>query len=170
MIDFLNLPRRHGDTKKPQLGGISPCLRASVVNTTNIPFPQKTLLKLIIFLLLLSSAACQQVPYREGGRLYKANCANCHMDDGVGLGALIPPIAGADYLQTHRERLPCILKYGMKDSVLVNGQMYAEQMPGVPTLSVIQITNILNFINHNWGNDNPVYRLDEVERLLEGCE
>lgn len=119
---------------------------------------------------LLFLAACQEPPYREGGRLYKANCANCHMDDGVGLGALIPPIAGADYLNTHRERLPCILKYGLKDSIQVNGQVYGEEMPGVVNLSAIQITNILNFINHNWGNDNPPYRLDEVERLLQTCK
>lgn len=92
------------------------------------------------------------------------------MDDGVGLSALIPPLAGADYLETARDRLPCILKYGLKDTILVNGRQYAEQMPGVPTLSPVHITNILNFINHSWGNSNPPYRLDEVERLLEQCE
>lgn len=130
--------------------------------------PQATL---PLLALLFLATACQDTSsYREGARLYKTNCANCHMDDGVGLGALIPPIAGADYLRTHRDKLPCILKYGLKDSIRVNGQLYAEAMPGVPTLSAIQITNILNYINHNWGNDNPVYRLDEVQALLESCE
>lgn len=119
---------------------------------------------------LIVFSACQETPYREGARLYKANCANCHMDDGVGLGALIPPIANADYLKTHRDRLPCILKYGLKDSIRVNGQAYAEAMPGVPTLSAIQITNILNYINQNLGNDQPVFQLQEVQNLLENCK
>ncbi|MBK9336958.1 MAG: cytochrome c [Lewinellaceae bacterium] len=119
---------------------------------------------------LLALVQCESNPYREGERLYKMNCANCHLDDGAGLGALIPPLAGADYLAAHRERLPCILKYGLKDTIVVNGTVYAEAMPGVQTLSAIQIANILNYINTNWGNNLPPYRLDEVRALLEDCE
>ena len=43
-------------------------------------------------------------------------------------------------------------------------------MPGVPTLSDINISNILNFINTSWGNRNEVYRLEEVRAALEKCE
>lgn len=130
-----------------------------------ISFQKTTLVAL--FALALMSPACETNPYREGERLYKANCANCHLDNGAGLGALIPPLAGADYLASNRERLPCILKYGLKDTIVVNGVPYAEAMPGVPTLSAIHITNILNYINTSWGNNLPPYRLDEVRVLLE---
>ncbi len=112
---------------------------------------------------------CQSNPYREGERLYQVHCANCHMDNGVGLSALIPPLADSDYLRQHRATLPCILKYGLRDTIVVNGKTYAEQMPGVPTLSAIHITNILNFVNSNWGNKNSPYRLDEVQKALETC-
>lgn len=140
-------------------------LRASVVKNITIPHV------VWVFLLLLLFPACKDNPYPEGARLYKTHCANCHMDEGAGLAALIPPLAGSDFLQNQRERLPCILKYGLKDTIQVNGKQYAEQMPGVLTLSPVHITNILNFINHSWGNSNPPYRLDEVQRLLEeGCE
>lgn len=119
--------------------------------------------------LLLPFFSCRETTYKEGARLYQANCANCHMDDGAGLGALIPPLAGADFLGSHRPELPCILKYGLNDSIRVNGQLYAEKMPGVPTLSAIQVTNILNYVNQSWGNNYPVYRLDEVQAALEKC-
>ena len=92
------------------------------------------------------------------------------MDDGIGLSALIPPLAGSDYLNTHREQLPCVLRHGLSDTILVNGKLYAEKMPGVPTLSDINISNILNFINTSWGNRNEVYRLEEVRAALEKCE
>lgn len=108
--------------------------------------------------------------YRAGERLYKANCANCHMDTGAGLGALIPPLANADYLTQHRDALPCVLRHGLADSIVVNGRAYAEKMPGVPRLSEVDITNILNYINHSWGNQNPPYRLDEVRELLQHCQ
>lgn len=107
--------------------------------------------------------------FREGERLYKANCANCHMDDGVGLSALIPPLAGSDYLVAHRGQLPCILRHGLRDSIRVNGKIFNEQMPGVPTLSDIQVTNLLNYINNSWGNRNGAFRLDEVRAALEKC-
>lgn len=114
-------------------------------------------------------SACEPNTFREGERLYKAQCANCHMDDGIGLSALIPPIAGSDYLKTHRDNMPCVLKYGLKDTITVNGKTYAEVMPGVATLTDIQVTNLLNFINNSWGNQNGLYRLEEVRATLEAC-
>lgn len=124
----------------------------------------------VLAALVLLALRCESNPYREGERLYKFHCSNCHLDDGKGLGALIPPIAGASgFLDANRERLPCILKYGLKDTIVVNGTRYAEAMPGVPTLSAIQITNILNYVHHSWGNGLPAFRLDEVERLLSQC-
>lgn len=129
--------------------------------------------KLALFFFLISNFlffACQTNPYREGERLYKRNCANCHMDNGEGLSALIPPLAGADYLEKNREKLPCIVKYGLKDSIIVNGKVYAEQMPGVETLSDIHITNVLNYINNSWGNRAEPYRLEEVQKFLKDCK
>lgn len=130
----------------------------------------KNIMPLTALAVICICYACQQNPFQEGERLYKANCANCHMDDGVGLSALIPPLAGSDYLAAHRDRLPCILRYGLTDTIVVNGKMYAENMPGVLTLSDIQVTNLLNFINNSWGNQNGVYRLDEVEATLSKCK
>lgn len=122
---------------------------------------------LTIFISLLSG--CEPNPYRVGERLYKANCANCHMDNGEGLGTLIPPLAGADYPEKNRDQLPCVLRYGLADTIVVNGKTYVEKMPGVAALSDIQITNVLNYINNSWGNRQQPYRLEEVQKLLEQC-
>ncbi|MEQ1746974.1 MAG: cytochrome c [Saprospiraceae bacterium] len=131
-------------------------------------FPPKTVVALAFITFLL--ARCDPNTYQEGERLYRVHCANCHLDEGQGLGALIPPLVGADdYLQTNRDRLPCILKYGLQDTITVRDIRYAEAMPGVPTLSAVQITNILNFVNTNWGNQLPVYQLDEVRHMLGNC-
>lgn len=92
------------------------------------------------------------------------------MDTGEGLGTLIPPLARADYLEKNRKKLPCIIKHGVRDSLLVNGKWYAEQMAGLPSLSDIHITNVLNYINQSWGNDNEPYKLEEVRASLEKCQ
>jgi mono/diheme cytochrome c family protein len=114
--------------------------------------------------------ACESNPYQMGERLYKTECANCHMDNGEGLIGLIPPLAKADYLNLHRDQLPCLIRKGIRDSITVNGQIYVENMAGLPHLSDIQITNILNYVNTNWENKAEKYRLDEVRTLLEACE
>lgn len=120
--------------------------------------------------LLLFLAACGENPYRDGEALYKGNCASCHMENGAGLGALIPPLAGSDFLSARRERLPCIVRYGLTDSITVNGVGYAEQMAGIEALSDIDITNLLNYVNQTWGNNHPPFKLEEVRELLKKCK
>ncbi len=120
-------------------------------------------------LLFFIANACEDQTYQSGGRLYKTMCANCHMDAGEGLGALIPPIAGSDYLGKNRDKLPCVIRHGLQDSIVVNGKSYGENMAGMPGLSDIQVTNLLNYINTTWGNNNPVYSYEEVTALLGKC-
>jgi mono/diheme cytochrome c family protein len=93
---------------------------------------------------------CQTTPYKDGAQLYKNLCANCHMDNGSGLNGLIPTLAAADYLSANRSKLPCILLYGLQDT--------------------IDITNILNYIGHHWGNELPEFQLEEVKKALEQCK
>jgi mono/diheme cytochrome c family protein len=119
--------------------------------------------------LLLAGVSCETTTYQGGERLYKTMCANCHMDSGEGLGTLIPPLAGSDYLGKNLDKLPCIVRYGLRDSITVNGKIYGENMAGMPGLSDIQITNLLNYINSAWGNNNPPYSFEEVQRLMGQC-
>ena len=104
-----------------------------------------------------------------GERLYKTHCANCHMDGGEGLGALIPPLAGSDYLVSNRERLACIIRYGLKDTIVVNGKTYAEQMLGNDKLNDIQVTNVVNFMLQSWGNKQEPVTFEEVKASLSKC-
>ncbi|RIJ42648.1 c-type cytochrome [Pontibacter oryzae] len=105
----------------------------------------------------------------EGKRLYEQHCQSCHMEDGSGLKGLIPPLASADFLQTNRNNLPCIVRKGMSGTVTVNGVEYNKEMPGVESLRDDQITNLLNYIHTNFGNNNERYTMPEVEKLLQAC-
>ncbi len=135
-----------------------------------MPYRFFGLLAALVFFVFWANA-CQRDPYREGALLYGKHCANCHGDNGLGLGELIPPLAQADYLAQHRAALPCILVKGIADSIMVNGKIYSGQpMPANATLSVVQVANILNYIHNNWGNQLPDYRLDEVQRALDQCQ
>ncbi|MDX5420172.1 MAG: cytochrome c [Hymenobacteraceae bacterium] len=118
---------------------------------------------------LLTLTQCFTDKQNEGERLYTQYCANCHMDDGSGLRNLIPPLAGADYLVNHRDELACILQHGQTGNIVVNGKNYNQGMPAFEHLNKGQITNILNYVQTNFGNSNPRFTIPEVEKQLFDC-
>lgn len=126
-------------------------------------------LLLALFLGLFAEESCNSNPYSSGARIYKQVCANCHLDHGEGLAALIPPLANADFLKKNRNRLPCIVRYGLKDTIVVNGARFSEQMQALPGLNEVQITNVLNYIGSSWGNNLPPFQLEEVRAVLNTC-
>ncbi len=106
----------------------------------------------------------------QGKQLYEYNCANCHMENGAGLRNVIPPLAGADYLQKYSEQLPCLIKNGLQGEIEVNGQKYNQVMPANPQLSEADIANIINYIRNQWGNEHKFMPVSEVKEHLENCE
>ncbi|MEX0965776.1 MAG: cytochrome c [Bacteroidia bacterium] len=119
--------------------------------------------------LVLLSVQCHFESRNQGEQLYSIYCQNCHGSEGEGLRQLIPPLAGADFLQQHQENLPCIIMYGMDGEILVNEKRYNQPMPPNPDLEPIEVANIINYINSAWGNDFGFVPLSEVERQLKNC-
>lgn len=111
---------------------------------------------------------CEQETYMQGKRLYEAHCNNCHMEDGIGLAKLIPPLANSDYLRDNQDKIACILRNGQTGKVTVNNVMYDQEMPG-KKYTEVQITNIINYINHAWGNDYGVVSLEESTKAIRKC-
>lgn len=91
------------------------------------------------------------------------------MDSGKGLGALIPPLSGSDWLRGGQNQLACLIKNGMEGPIVVNDTTYNQPMPGVEGISEFQIANIVNYINHAWGNDYGIISVASVRAQLEGC-
>jgi len=120
-------------------------------------------------LALLALPGCFSNNRHQGERLYVQHCASCHGDQGQGLERLIPPLAGSDYLATHRRELPCLLRNGQNEVIVVNGIGYHNVMPSNKGLSPAQLTNLLNYIESHWGNEAAPRTIRDVEQQLEGC-
>lgn len=133
---------------------------------------KKVFLLFILSLLLFSFSftSCEQNPYKQGAILYENFCANCHMDDGTGLEGVIPPLANADYVEKNQELLACIIRQGMKSEIVVNGITYNQPMVGIEVLSDFEITNIINYINHSWGNNYGYQKLEDTRAALLECK
>lgn len=135
---------------------------------------QKKIVYLFGFILLViwgfSCDNSRGSEHSEGAILYKKHCENCHMEDGTGLEALYPPLAGADMLKSIGVGAACIIKNGLKGKIIVNGVEFETGMEPVKGLSTIEITNIVNYIHNAWGNKKDFIQLNEVESVLESCE
>jgi len=125
---------------------------------------------LSICLFFIVSCTPNGEQYKHGQKLYEAHCESCHMVDGTGLGANIPPLAASDYLKQRQSSIACIIKYGIEDSLTVNGIQYTEKMIGIPQLSEFEMANIINFINHAWGNDFGYVKIETLKENLENCQ
>lgn len=120
--------------------------------------------------LLLLTQNCEQEPYQQGKNLYAKYCENCHMADGTGLGTNIPPLAQADFLKNEQDKIACIIRYGIIDTLIVNGNRYETPMAGVENLTEFQIANVINYINHAWGNDYGFVKVEELREQLKKCK
>ena len=105
----------------------------------------------------------------QGAKIYSTYCANCHQQDGKGLAALYPPLAGSDYLMADFNRAACIIKNGQAKEIEVNGVTYNQMMPANP-LTNLEVAEVLTFIANAWGNEKGLVGVKEVDEWLKECE
>ena len=105
----------------------------------------------------------------QGKSIYKSKCQNCHMGNGKGLKTLIPPLASADYLFNHQDRVACLIKNGAKKKLLVNGVEFAPTMPAHPDLTNLEIAEVMTYINNSWENEIGLVKPQDVQKWLTNC-
>ena len=124
----------------------------------------------LFFVLLFICLSCSSNEFSQGRELYLYYCSSCHLESGQGLRSLYPALAKSDYLEKYNEAVPCIIRKGLEGKIIVNGKDYDLPMPAMPKISAFEITNIMNFINHSWGNDLPYVKFVDVKAKLEECK
>ena len=122
----------------------------------------------LVFLILFGIASCQQNPYQQGERLYEIHCANCHMSEGEGLAALYPPLTSTSF-ERFAPRFACIVRYGLSDTISVNGQQFSFPMPGNDKLNPVEIANIYNYIVYQWHPTLKPITSDKMQNDLLSC-
>lgn len=126
-------------------------------------------LAVIIVSISLLYTCNSKVKYKKGKALYVAHCMNCHMPDGNGLQLLIPPVTDLQFLKKNFHQLPCIIKYGMNDTIIVNGKIYDKPMPSHINFTDHQITAILNYLLYDINKIDTLLSEQDVHNLLIKC-
>ena len=107
--------------------------------------------------------------YLKGEQLYKQHCANCHQENGTGFGLLYPPLDSADFLIKYPDSAICIIRNGRSGDLTVNGRSYNQPMPASPTLTDIEIAEIMTYISNSWSNEEGMFEVKKVTEILSKC-
>lgn len=102
-----------------------------------------------------------------GKTIYENHCGNCHQNDGSGLGKLIPPLRDADYFKASIHRAVWIMKNGQQGEIVVNGQLFNQEMPANPTLTPLEISQISTYLYNIWGMNEGIITSADVEKYLQ---
>jgi len=91
------------------------------------------------------------------------------MDDGSGLGSLIPPLYHQTYLLENEENLVCIILNGQEGPIVVDDTLYNGIMPAAH-LSDVQLLNLINYFTNEWGNDMGYTTITEIKAWKSNCK
>ncbi len=105
----------------------------------------------------------------EGEQLYIKNCSNCHQRNGKGLGLVYPPLAPSDFLDKNAAAVICLMKNGQTGEMTVNGSSYNQPMPGIPSLTELEIAEIATYIYNSWGHEKGIIEVKQVSQSLKSC-
>lgn len=136
---------------------------------------------LSVFFLLLLLIGCTpnqksgnsvkfQQYFVEGEQLYIQHCSNCHQKSGKGLGLVYPPLDESDYMNENIDDVLCLIKNGISGELIVNGKGYNQAMPGIPTLTDLEIAEIATYIYNSWSHNHGIVEVKQVTKALEGCD
>lgn len=119
--------------------------------------------RILILTISIALVSCNQAKYPYGERAFKGLCGDCHMDDGTGVSTLYPSLSGNNIVESF-QYIPCIIRHGVDDTTSV------IQMLAMPTVSDVDITNIINYILHDLNKSDQEILLTEVKAILENCK
>ena len=101
----------------------------------------------------------------RGSEIYTDFCVSCHLPTGKGVKNVFPPLANSDYLKEKRTASIKGVKFGQKGEIKVNGLIYNNIMSPMG-LGDDEIADVMNYINHSWGNDyGEIVTEEEVSKI-----
>ncbi|WP_187262292.1 c-type cytochrome [Pontibacter beigongshangensis] len=104
---------------------------------------------------------------KRGAQVYATNCQSCHMPAGEGIAGTFPPLAKSDYLLQDQKRAIGVVLHGASGEMMVNGETYNMDMPPMNYLTDQEVTDVLNFVQNNWGNKARALTPEQVKAVRQ---
>jgi mono/diheme cytochrome c family protein len=111
--------------------------------------------------------------FAKGMGLFKANCAVCHMENGVGNpGNGCPPLVNSEWVKAPSPaRVVRIISKGLTGPITVDGKVWStgtmlaigDQLPGDEKAKAESIAAIISYVKKTFGNMPVVVKPEQVE-------
>jgi mono/diheme cytochrome c family protein len=135
------------------------------IRVLKIASPFFIVVLLAIFVLNIYTHATVEHP---GKVFYKVKCAQCHGDNGEGIRSLVPPITKTFFSKENIDSIPCWLKFGMNQSISVNGVLYDQTM--YPNkIDEVQTANVVNYILQDFLHSDSSVNAEWVKACWKTC-
>ncbi|MFZ6012478.1 MAG: c-type cytochrome [Bacteroidota bacterium] len=108
--------------------------------------------------------------YIQGEQLYLTHCSNCHQKTGKGLGLVYPSLDTSDYMDNNFNEVVCLIRHGKQQELVVNGKNFNQPMPGIPSLTDLEIAEISTYIYNTWTHKRGLVDVKETSKILEECK
>jgi cytochrome c551 len=151
-------------------------MNARTLHRWNFLLPTSHCLLPTSYCLLFLLSSCSQRDQKlnryfvQGEELYNKHCSNCHQKNGTGLGLVYPPVNVSDYLDANLYDVICLIENGMLGELVVNGKSYNQPMPGIPSLTDLEIAEIATYLYNSWGREKGLVDVKEVTAVLAQCK
>ena len=106
----------------------------------------------------------KEIQMERGKKVFLSACFACHMQEGQGLPAVFPPLAGSDFLKADKDRAIRIPLKGLSGPIVVNGKPYNNVMPP-QVFTDDQIADVLTYVMNSWGNNFGTVSTADVKRV-----
>lgn len=110
----------------------------------------------LALLVPLLASACD--PYaglsveQIGQKVYKTQCAACHVIDGSGVPEMQPALAGSEIVSGDEARLVSVILDGSTSEAIAGRNLYSNFMPGFGHLRDFEIAAVATYLRSDFGN------------------
>jgi mono/diheme cytochrome c family protein len=107
--------------------------------------------------------------FRQGARIYKRHCQDCHGDVGQGAPGIYPPLAGnrAVTMNPPVNAIRSVLNGGYPPVTAGNPRPYGMP-PFAQILNDGEVALVLSYIRNTWGNRASFVTRAQVDKSREG--
>ena len=125
---------------------------------------------LVVVLMMVSLLFCNckssvsSVKMEEGRKVYATNCLGCHMDNGMGVPRMNPPLVNSPYVMGHPNSLIELVLRG-SEFFGTNKISNNNQMASFHALTDTEIANLLTYVRNNYAKTGDEISAEEVKNV-----
>ncbi|HET9055093.1 MAG TPA: cytochrome c, partial [Cyclobacteriaceae bacterium] len=75
----------------------------------------------------------------------------------------------SDYMEQNFENVLCLMKYGSDENLTVNGKTFVQPMPGVSSLTDLEVAQIATYIYNTWDHGRGLIDVRDVSAVMDSC-